>query len=70
LGIQAAAAAYGLDFAALTAEQYDLAVPVEVWDSQAIHALHEVVRSDEFRTSVRALGGYDLHATGRVIEPT
>jgi molybdate-binding protein/DNA-binding transcriptional regulator YhcF (GntR family) len=70
LGIQAAAAAFGLEFVPLTAEQYDLAVPAETWDSRAIVALLTLVRSDEFHRAVQALGGYDLRATGRELRVT
>jgi molybdate-binding protein/DNA-binding transcriptional regulator YhcF (GntR family) len=65
LGIEAAALAYGLDFVPLTKEQYDLAIPGEIWASKAIQALVTTVQSEEFSGAVRALGGYDLEGTGR-----
>ena len=65
LGIQAAANAYGLDFVALTREQYDLAFPEEVWGAAHAKALVEVIRSAHFREVVLALGGYDPSDAGR-----
>ncbi len=67
LGIQAAAAAYGLDFIPLTQERYDLVFPETVWQSPAAQALVKIIRSDHFQESVMALGGYDTAVTGREI---
>jgi putative molybdopterin biosynthesis protein len=66
LGIQPAAMAYGLDFVPLTQERYDLALPVETWDSAAGQALVTVIHSEAFRSVVVALGGYDLGITGEM----
>jgi putative molybdopterin biosynthesis protein len=65
LGIFAAAAAYGLDFVPLTQERYDLVFPEAVWNSAAAEALVRIIRSDQFKTAVAALGGYDTSQTGQ-----
>jgi molybdate-binding protein/DNA-binding transcriptional regulator YhcF (GntR family) len=65
LGIQAAAAAYGLGFVPLTEERYDLALPEEVWVTGPAQQLVKVIRSPAFEEAVKALGGYDLSATGQ-----
>jgi len=65
LGIYAAASAYGLSFAPLTQERYDLVIPEEVWNTPAVRALVEAVRSPQLREIVAALGGYDTSETGR-----
>jgi putative molybdopterin biosynthesis protein len=67
LGIQAAAKALGLDFIPLLKEEYDLAIPRANYESDLLHPLLEVIRSQEFKTIVSALGGYDVTETGRVI---
>ena len=67
LGIQAAAAAYGLDFVPLTQERYDLVMPHEIWNTAPARSLVEVVRSPEFRNTVLTLGGYNLTATGQEV---
>ena len=64
LGIQAAAAAYGLGFVPLTRERYDLALPEEVWVTEPAQQLVQVIRSPAFQEAVKAAGGYDLSATG------
>lgn len=66
LGVEAAALAYGLDFVLLTTEQYDLVIPSEVWDLQEIQLLVEWMESDEARTAITNLGGYDTTHTGSV----
>lgn len=64
LGISAAATAYGLDFIPLGRERYDLVVPLEIWDTEPMRALKAVVASDSFKSTVSALGGYDVSETG------
>ncbi len=65
LGIQAATAAYGLDFVPLAQERYDLALPEEVWVTGPAQRLVDVIRSPAFEEAVKAVGGYDLSATGQ-----
>jgi putative molybdopterin biosynthesis protein len=65
LGIRAAAATRGLGFVPLTQERYDLALPEEVWATEPAQQLIQVIRSPTFEEAVKAVGGYDLSATGR-----
>lgn len=67
LGIHAAASAFGLDFIPLTQERYDLVVLEATWNTPAVQALVEVVRSSRFQEAVIALGGYDTTETGQEI---
>jgi putative molybdopterin biosynthesis protein len=67
LGIQAAAKALGLDFLPLLKEEYDLVIPRDIYESELLRPLLEVVRSQEFMDIVLSLGGYDTSETGRVI---
>lgn len=59
LAIQAAGAAYGLDFIPLTQERYDLVIPAELWQTPALQTLVELIHSDRFREAVAALEGYE-----------
>lgn len=65
LGIYAAAAAYGLDFVILVRERYDLVFREAVWETEMVATIREHIRSERFRQSVAALGGYDIAETGR-----
>jgi putative molybdopterin biosynthesis protein len=64
LGIHAAAAAYGLPFIPLTQEQYDLVFLEEIWQTPSAQSLAAIIRSESFKASVAALGGYDTAITG------
>lgn len=67
LGVRAAAQALGLDFTPLLRERYDLVIPAEGWGRPAVQAMLDVMRSDEFRAAVQALGGYDVSKMGHEI---
>ncbi len=64
LGIQAAASAYGQEFVRLGEERYDLVVPGERWDEEALEALRAVVGSSPFKQALTGLGGYEVSQTG------
>lgn len=67
LGILSAANAMGLDFAPLLSERYDLVIPAEYYESDVMRPVLEIIRGDEFRLAVDALGGYDTSAMGEVV---
>ncbi len=67
LGIMAAARAFGLDFVPVTREPYDLVVSAPEADSPRLAPLWTLLRSDTFRASVEALGGYRADEMGRRI---
>ncbi len=67
IGIEAAALAYGLDFVPLTTESYDLVIPGECWDYNAVQALVTLLGDETLKTEIDSLGGYDTAQTG-VIE--
>jgi molybdate-binding protein/DNA-binding transcriptional regulator YhcF (GntR family) len=67
LGIEAAALAYGLNFAPLTRERYDLVIPREVWDTPPTQAIAAALESDDFKTAINNLGGYDTTRTGELV---
>ena len=66
LGVLSAARALGLDFLPVTSERYDLIFPAVFFETTAVQALLEVIRSPEFARRVAELGGYDTAETGRV----
>ena len=66
LGVLAAARALGLEFLPVAAEQYDLLLNFEPCDER-LELLLEVLRSQEFRADVEALGGYDLSGSGDIL---
>ncbi|SPQ00818.1 Molybdenum cofactor synthesis domain protein [Candidatus Sulfobium mesophilum] len=68
MGILASAEALGLDFIPLAKERYDLAIPADFVEMPALSAILQIIRqSGEFRTSVEALGGYDISDMGKVM---
>jgi putative molybdopterin biosynthesis protein len=67
LGVQTAAISYGQDFVLLTTERYDLAVPVEMWDCQPVQSLRNWLATDQARSDINNLGGYDTAQTGEVL---
>ncbi|MYL84670.1 molybdopterin biosynthesis protein [Desulfovibrio aerotolerans] len=69
LGVYAAAKALDLDFVPLAQERYDLVIPTAYLDDVKIKAVLEVVGSEDFKTRVRDLGGYETAWTGQVMQP-
>jgi len=67
LGILAAARALELDFVPLFSEQYQLVIPRRHYESEHLAPLLDILRSDDFRAEVDALGGYEVGDMGRVI---
>ena len=67
LGVRSAAAALGLDFISVGVEEYDLVIPMRYAEDARIRALFDVIRSDEFKKSVQAMGGYGTDRTGEIL---
>ena len=70
MGIYSAARALGLDFLPVSKERYDLAIPTEYYEGEPIQKLLAIIRSDEFKAQVLALGGYEVDTTGQVVART
>jgi putative molybdopterin biosynthesis protein len=68
LGINAAARALNLDFIPVVTEQYDLVIPVEIFETEMIQTILETISSKAFQERVVALGGYSTEHTGTVWE--
>ncbi len=58
LGIYSAAKAFGLDFVPICEENYDFIAPVEYLEFPAFKEFMEIIKSDKFKESITALGGY------------
>lgn len=67
LGIQAAARMLTLGFVPLTKERYDLVFRKDSLLDRPIAAVLEVIRSADFKESIRDMGGYDIRDTGKVM---
>jgi putative molybdopterin biosynthesis protein len=67
LGINAAAKALNLEFIPIVTEQYDLAIPLEYFETEPIQILLEIINSRNFKQRVETLGGYSTNKTGAVI---
>ncbi|MBC7324086.1 MAG: molybdopterin biosynthesis protein, partial [Moorella sp. (in: Bacteria)] len=68
LGILAAANALNLEFIPLALERYDLAIPAGFLELDMVRRLLELIRSEEFKAELRALGGYHTDYTGLEME--
>ncbi len=68
LGIHTAAKALALDFIPVTKERYDLVIPRAYLADEKIRLLLAVIRSDEFKEKALAMGGYEVHETGNVVD--
>ena len=67
LGILSAARALDLDFVPLLTERYDLVIPREFYEADLLQPIMSLMRSQEFRKEVDALGGYDTATMGEVV---
>ncbi len=63
-GVLSAARALEMDFVPLSTERYDLAIPKQHYESDLLEPLLSLIRSDDFKRQVDALGGYDTASTG------
>jgi len=68
LGILSAARALGLDFIPVAKERYDLLIPSTFFEDRRIQTLIETIRSEEFKTQVLQMGGYDVSRIGEELE--
>ncbi|HJB64768.1 MAG TPA: molybdopterin biosynthesis protein [Candidatus Mailhella merdavium] len=67
LGVRSAANALGLDFVPVGVEEYDLVIPRRYRNDERMIALFEVIRSQAFKESVLAMGGYGVDRTGDIV---
>ena len=46
---------------------YDLVIPSEYYQSELLQPLLDLIKSDDFKSEVESLGGYDTSQTGTVL---
>ncbi|MBF7096970.1 molybdopterin biosynthesis protein [Alkalibacter mobilis] len=66
LGIYSAAKVYGLDFIPICWETYDFILREEFLHDEKVESFIEVLMSDEFKSSLETLGGYEAEGVGSV----
>ena len=67
MGVEAAAAQYGLDFLPIAEERFDLVVPEDHYRSEVFQPVLEVLADLHLHRAILALPGYRLPDIGRVL---
>ena len=67
MGVFSAAKAVELDFVPMRSERYDLVMPREVYESDLLRPMLELLHDDGFRSQVEKLGGYDVSSMGEIV---
>lgn len=68
LGILASAQALDLDFIPVAEERYDILIPKDFIELETVQAVLKIIREDEeFKATVKSLGGYDIRDMGKII---
>lgn len=64
LGVLSAAKAFNLEFIPIAKEKFDLIIPEKYYASPFLEPLIKFIKSEEYRTGINSLGGYDTKETG------
>ncbi len=67
IGILAAARMLDLDFVPLAKERFDLTIPTEIFSTGVVKSLREVLKSEEYKSSITQMGGYETRDTGKIV---
>ncbi len=67
MGIEIVAHTLGLDFIPIRWERFDLLVSKEIFFNQSIQNFFGILQSTQFKDTGKALAGYDLSQTGRIM---
>ncbi len=67
LGAESAANVLGLDFIPILKERYDLVALADTFEQPPLRRLREVIVSKSFQSMLRAISGYDVSDTGKVV---
>jgi putative molybdopterin biosynthesis protein len=67
MGIRAAAKVLDLDFIPVANERFDLIIPNEYYSTEAVSALCQTLGSDEFKSTITQMGGYETYDTGKIV---
>jgi putative molybdopterin biosynthesis protein len=60
----------GVDFIPLQKERYEMIIRREDFRKKGYSEMLSIIRSDEFKTELEGIGGYDLSETGKIIAET
>jgi putative molybdopterin biosynthesis protein len=66
IAIHAVARVFSLGFIPLAEEDYDLLVTKEFSETERFRCLLDLIRSDEFKSRLHKIGGYNTDDTGRI----
>lgn len=66
VAIHGVAKAFSLGFIPLTEEDYDLLVAQEFFETERFQTLLGLIRSDEFTSRLKEIGGYNTEETGKI----
>ena len=66
IGLEASAAAYGLDFILLIRERYDLIIPAPVFEQEPVQRFLAWLQSPAAKKAIESLSGYEAQITGRI----
>lgn len=64
MGIYSAAKIYGLEFIPVCEEQYDFILPIQYGELEHVKYFIEILKSEEFKSTLNEMGGYVLENTG------
>ena len=67
MGIYSAAKLYDLDFIPICIEEYDLIIPDHAWNTPQVQRMIAILKSEEFKKKILALGGYTVENPGEII---
>lgn len=59
-----------VEFVPLKKERYDLVIKEEFINTQAIQTTLEIINSEEFKSELKGIGGYDLSDIGKIMATT
>ncbi|CAG9613857.1 hypothetical protein BACCIP111899_03077 [Bacillus rhizoplanae] len=70
IGAEKVAQIVNIDFVPLIQERYDLVILKTEENTALIETVKEVLQSHEFQNELRAIGGYDISKTGKIMYET
>ncbi len=68
LGVEAAAAQFGLEFLPLAEERYDLVVPEDHYRGRLFQPVLDILAEAEMHSAIRRLPGYSIPEIGQVLD--
>jgi len=68
IGVLSAAKAMDLEFLPIGYEEYDFIARKDVTESEMFKCFLDCLKSDEFESELKKLGGYSLENTGQIVE--